>query len=173
MTVFRPADAREIVGAWNYTLNQNLPVSLVISKTAVPVLPTTDASSVAKGAYVVRKENNKLNGIIIATGTEVHTAMKVAERLAQEKIDCRVVSMPSRELFLRQEKAYQEQVLPIGYKKVVIEAGSSFGWHQFVYNEKYLITVNEFGASGSSEDVLKEKGFDLETIYGRVRQLLR
>ena len=173
MTVFRPADAREIVGAWNYILNQNMPVSLVISKTSVPVLSTTNASNVARGAYVIRKETDKLNGIIIATGTEVHTAMKIAERLAQEKIDCRVVSMPSRELFLRQDKEYQEEVLPIGYKKVVIEAGSSFGWHQFVYNEKYLITVNEFGASGSPQDVLKEKGFDEETIYGRVRKLLR
>lgn len=173
MTLFRPADAQEMIGAWNYILHQKNPSTLVVSKTAVPVLSTTDPKAVALGGYIVRKEKQKLKGIIIATGTEVHTALHIAERLEKEGIECRVVSMPSRELFLRQTKKYQEEILPMGYKKVVIEAGASSGWHSFVYNENYLITMNEFGASGTSEDILKNKGFDEETIYQRVKKLLR
>lgn len=173
MLLFRPADANEIMGSWNYILNQTMPTTLVISKTEVPVLSSTSAKDVAFGGYVVRKETGKLNGVIIATGTEVHSAIHIAEALSKEKIECRVVSMPNRELFLKQSQEYRESVLPIGYKKVVIEAGSSYGWHSFVYSENYLITIDQFGLSGSTNDILKERQFDEATMLERVRKLLR
>jgi transketolase len=81
--------------------------------------------------------------------------------------------MPSVNLFLKQEKEYIEQILPKGYRNVVIEASSSFGWHRFVYNDNYLITIDQFGLSGTKEDVLKELNFDEEAIYNRIKKLFK
>ena len=81
--------------------------------------------------------------------------------------------MPCMELFLEQPTEYQEEILPTGYKKIVIEAGSSFGWHQFVYNHKYLITIDEFGISGTKDEVLEYCQFSYEQIKAKVEKLLR
>ena len=110
---------------------------------------------------------------MIATGTEVHTAIHIAYDLYKNnQIGIRVVSMPCMEDFLNQPKEYQEEILPTGYKKIVIEAGSSFGWEKFVYNEKYLICLNRFGFSGTKEEVLKEMNFDYDSIKNKVISLL-
>ncbi|MDD3392972.1 MAG: transketolase, partial [Bacilli bacterium] len=171
--VFRPCDAHEIVGAWNYILNSITPHALVLSRNPVTLLKTTDANKVKYGAYVVRKEIKQLHGIIIATGSEVQTAFYIAEELYNNKhIDIRIVSMPSLSLFKKQPKEYQEEVLPMGYKKIVIEAGSSFGLEGFVYNDKYLITIDHFGMSGTKEEVLEYCDFTYEQIKIKVEKLL-
>jgi transketolase len=174
MLVFRPADAKEIVGSWNCILNINVPTSLVLSRSEVPMLEFSSMNQVVKGGYLVRKEFATIRGIIIATGSEVHTAVRIAEDLMRDrKMDIRVVSMPCKELFLIQDEAYQKDILPIGVKVVVIEAGSSYGWDRFVYNQNYLITVDNFGISGTKDEVLKYCNFDYETIKARVERLLR
>ena len=81
--------------------------------------------------------------------------------------------MPSVELFLKQDKSYYQELLPLGYKVIVIEAATSFGWHRFVYNSSYLITIDSFGFSGKSEDVLKKMHFDNETIKNKIERLLK
>ncbi len=174
MLVFRPADAKEIVGSWNCILNINLPSSLILSRNEVPMLEFSSMHLVVNGGYIVRKEFTPLRGIIIATGSEVHTAVRIAEDLMRDrKMDIRVISMPCKELFLIQDEAYQKEMLPIGVKVVVIEAGSSYGWDQFVYNRNYLITIDNFGISGTKDEVLKHCDFDYETIKSRVERLLR
>ena len=146
----------------------------MVTKNAVPVLQTSKRAEVAKGAYIVYPEKKELHGIIIATGTEVHTAINVAIQLYQEEhLDLRVVSMPCMERFLEQSEEYQQSILPTGIRTIVIEAGSSFGWHRFVYNDKYLITVDHFGASGSKDEVLKYCHFDFQTIKERVKKILK
>lgn len=173
MSVFRPCDPNEIVGCYEYILKSKKPSSLIISKMEVPIL---DGSSrnISVGGYVIKKETNKIDGIIIATGTEVHTAIHLAEDLFREQnLDIRVVSMPNRELFLKQNNIYQEEILPKGYRKIVIEAGTSLGWEGFVYRNDYLITLNKFGVSGKKDDVLKYMNFDYNNIKTKILRLLK
>lgn len=100
MNVFRPADAHELVGCWNEILNNRKPNCLVVSRNPVDLLKTTDANKVKYGAYIVKQEQVKLDGIIIATGSEVQTACHLSNELfKQDNLDLRVVSMPSMELF--------------------------------------------------------------------------
>ncbi len=174
LNVFRPADMNELIGSWDFIINGCEPNALILSKQEFMPIATTDKNKVSKGAYIVRKETSRLNGIIIATGSEVHKALEIADSLYNEKrLDIRVISMPSVELFLKQDKSYYQELLPLGYKVIVIEAATSFGWHRFVYNSSYLITIDSFGFSGKSEDVLKKMHFDNETIKNKIERLLK
>lgn len=173
MLVFRPADAEEIVGCWEYIINNKKPSCLVLSRNEVPMNKLTDRRLVAKGGYIVRKEND-LYAIIICTGSEVNLGIKIADYLYEEySLDVRVVSMPSKELFLKQPKEYQEEILPKGVRTIVIEAGSKYGWEGFVYSDKYLITLDRFGYSGTKEEVLKEMNFDYDQILQKIVRLLK
>ncbi len=172
--VFRPADGTEIIGSWAYILNSRHPNSLILSRIDVDNLKETNPNGVLYGGYILRKEQNNLHGILIATGSEVMTALKVSDELLKDYgLDLRVVSMPCRELFLRQEKQYKDSVLPSGVRTIVIEAGSKLGWEGFVYNDNYLITVDHFGASGTKDEVLAFCKFDYETIKNRIISLFR
>ncbi len=173
LNVYRPCDGKELLGCWNYILKEKeKPSALILSKVEVEQLATTSSEEVAKGAYVVRKEKQYLHGILIATGNQVHTALRIATKLYErEKLDLRVVSMPCMELFLEQPKEYRDTLLPKGIRTVVIEAGSSFGWHQFVYNSSYLLTIDHFGASGSRDQILKKYHYDYKSLEERVKKL--
>jgi len=138
------------------------------------LLASSRAEEVNKGAYIVRKEQERLYSTIIATGSEVSVAIKIANEIYdQYKVDIRVVSMPNMQEFLKQPLEYRESILPKGYRNIVIEAGSSALWHQFVYNENYLITINDFGISASTNDTLKFMNFDYDSIKERVIKLLK
>lgn len=175
LNVYRPCDENELIGAWNDILSlKETPSALIVSKNVVPVLETSSRECVSQGAYIIYQGMEPIHGIIIATGTEVHTAMRIAKQLeAEEHLNLRVVSMPCMERFLEQPKEVKEKILPTGIRKIVIEAGSSFGWHRFVYNENYLITVDQFGASGTKDEVLKYCHFDYESIKERVKEILK
>lgn len=171
--VYRPCDANEVIGSWHTALNNDKPSSIVISRNKVVNLSTTDPLMVKKGAYIVRKEKKKLFGIIIATGSEVALAIDIAEKLSRKNIEIRVVSMPCTRLFNEQPQSYKDEILPIGYKTFVIERASKFGWHKYVYNDKYIMGIDEFGYSGKEEDVLKKLKLDDDTIYKRIEKLLK
>ena len=172
--VFRPADGTEIIGSWAYMLNSRHPNSLILSRVDVDNLKETNPNGVLYGGYILRKEKNQLHGILIASGSEVVTALKVSDDLWKEYgLDFRVVSMPCRGLFLRQDKQYKDNVLPKGIRTVVIEASSKLGWEGFVYNDNYLITIDHFGASGTKDEVLAFCNFDYETIKKRIISLFR
>lgn len=171
--VYRPCDANEIIGSWQTILNNDKPSSIILSRSKCKNLEVTDPLSVKKGAYIIRKEKKKLFGIIIATGSEVSLAIDIAEKLSLKGMEIRVVSMPCMELFEEQSKTYKEEVLPIGYKTFVIERASKFGWHKYVYNDKYIMGLDEFGYSGKTDDVLKKLKLDDESIYKRIEKLLK
>ncbi len=175
LNVYRPCDENELIGAWQDILSlKRTPSSLIVTKNAVPVLESSSRELVKQGAYIIHKEREHLHGILLATGTEVHTALRVAEQLYQEQcLDIRVVSMPCMERFLEQSEELQKEILPVGVRVIVIEAASSFGWHRFVYHDRYLLTVDQFGASGTKDEVLKSCQFDYETIKERVIKLLK
>lgn len=173
LDVYRPADAREIVGTWDSILKSPGPAAIAISRNEEHLLKNSNIAEVSKGAYIVRKEMVRLSGIIIATGSEVPLAISVAEELYKEGIDLRVVSMPCVEKFLSQSKDYKENLLPMGYKTIVIEASSSDGWFRFVYNDKYLMTIDQFGASGTKDEVLSSLGFTAGQLKVKIEKLFR
>lgn len=170
--VYRPCDANEIIGTWQALLNNDKPSSVVLLRSKARNLDETDPLSVKKGAYVIRKEKKRLNGIIIATGSEVELAMDIAEKLSDKGLELRVVSMPCTRLFEEQPASYREETLPIGYKTFVIERASKFGWNKYVYNDKYIMGIDEFGYSGKTEDVLEKLKLDNESITKRIEKLL-
>lgn len=171
MTVFRPCDINEIIGAWEYSLKHKGPVSIVISSEKMHILKHTNGKYVKYGAYIVRKERYHLDGIIIASGYEVQTALRLSEELFKEGIDIRVVSMPCYELFLNQNHVYEEKLLPDNVKKIVLEASSNPIGARFATDEKCLIDIKEFGTSASKEDVAKYAGFDDNTLLLRIKKM--
>lgn len=173
LDVYRPADAREIVGCWDSILKSNRPSAIAVSRNEEHLLKNSNMVEVSKGAYIIRKEVSRLTGIIIATGSEVTLAISVAEELYNNGLDLRVISMPCVEKFLEQPQAYREELLPVGYKTIVIEAGSSLGWYRFVYNDKYLMTMDKFGASGSKDEVLDAFGFTVDKLKAKIEKLFR
>lgn len=173
MITFRPCDISEIFGVWEYISKNNKTVSVLINPKVMPKIPTSNALGVKNGAYIIKKEKEKVDGIIIATGPEVLTAIHIAEELLeQHNLDIRVVSMPSQELFLQTEKEYQKQILPDIYKTIVIEPSSKMSWGFFVKDEKYVLGINDYGYSGNSQEVAKKCEYDYESLKLKVITLL-
>ena len=172
--VYRPADANEVIGTYKTVLKKSKGVSVIcLSKTDLPILENAKANEIQNGAYVLKDSNRKMDGIIISTGEEVHSALEVAKRLEIKGIDVRVVSMPCMEKYLAMNDEYKEKILPVGVRKIVIEAGISMPWNRIVFNDKYLITLDKFGLSGSREDVYKKFGFDVDSLEEKVENLLK
>lgn len=174
LEVFRPCDANEVIGVYKTIMKKKEgPSVITLSKTKLPILDTTSTSGVEKGGYVVKEETRKLDGIIIATGEEVHQAIEVSKRLNIKGIDVRVVSMPCIKRFLEQEPTYIDEVLPVGVKKIVVEAASSLSWNRLIYNPKYLITLDSFGDSGSRDELYTKYGFDADSLEEKIENLLK
>lgn len=174
LDVFRPADANEVIGAYKAILEKkNSPAAICLSRNNVPILETAKANEVSQGGYIIWEPPVKPKGIIISSGEEVSMAIEIAKRLRIKGIDIRVVSMPNQERFLKQDKDYIESVLPVEIRKIVIEASSSYSWHSIIFNSKYLITLDQFGASGKKDDVYKKFGFDIDSLEEKVENLLK
>ena len=172
--VFRPCDVNEMIGIYQYVMSKNdSPSILSLGRNSVRMKENTSIKDVMKGGYILKKEEKNLSGIIISSGEEMDIALEVGKILEEKGFDLRIVSMPSIELFKKQSKEYQEELLPLGIKTFVIEASSSYSWESFVYNDKYLITLDQFGASGSSNDVKHKYGFDIESMVTKIEELLK
>lgn len=169
---FRPTNGLEIKKSWEYIINNKVPSCMVLSR--MKAIPFVEQDfDINKGAYIVRQEQ-ALHAIIMATGSEVGLAIKVADYIYNNyKIDIRVVSVPCLELFNQQTDEYKQTILPTCYKVIVMEALSNYGWEGFVYNSKYLITVNDFGYSGQTDDVLAKFDYDFDKILEKVIKLLK
>lgn len=159
LTTIRPADYNETVVAWEVAIENKKPTALVLTRQKLPTLDI-DATQLKKGAYIARKETNKLDAIVIATGSEVSVAMDAAKELDEQGIDVRVVSMPSWDLFEDQTCDYRLSVLPKDVPTISIEALSTFGWDKYTRGGE-KIGINTFGASGKGTDLFKH--FDITT----------
>lgn len=174
LDVFRPADANEVIGSYRAIFNKESgPSAIVLSRNEVPIIEETKANEVEKGGYVVLDTIDKPNGIVITCGEELHLVLEAVKNLKTKGVNIRVVSMPNLERFLAQDDEYKESVLPVEIRKIVVEASSSFSWNRLVYNSKYLITLDEFGASGPATDVYKKFGFDVESLEEKIDNLLK
>lgn len=174
LSVVRPADANETAAAWASALRRQAPVGLVLGRQGVPVLPLAlddVRAGVARGGYVVR-EVERPAVLLIATGSEVALALETAEQAAAEGIAVRVVSMPSREWFAEQSADYREQVLPSAVTaRVVVEAATSFGWHDIAGSAGAVVGIDEFGLSAPADDALRARGMTVERVLDAVRRV--
>ena len=177
ITILRPADGNETREAWKIAVeSKDRPTILVLTRQGLPTLEGTIAHAdegVKRGAYIVAESNGAAEGIIIATGSEVHLAFEAQKQLEAEGVHVRVVSMPSWDLFEKQSKEYKEQILPSEIKKrLAVEAGSSLGWERYVGIDGGLITIDRFGASANGDKVLKEYGFSVENVVSEMKKVL-
>ena len=173
MDVFRPCDANEVIGSYRCIMKNNSPSSILLSRNKLPILSTTSASSVENGGYIVFDSIEKPAAIIMSSGEEVHLCIEVAKRLRIKGIDIRVVSVPNIERLLNASDEYYEEILPVEVKKIAVEATSSYLWQQIIFNEKYLITLDEFGCSGKYNDVYNKYGFGVESLVTKIEELLK
>ena len=170
VSVLRPADGNEVRAAWKLAMESTYhPTVLALTRQNLPVLPGSKelaVAGVAKGAYVLSPQQGDVPaGILIATGSEVLLAVEAQKALAAAGHDVSVVSMPSMDLFAKQDAAYKEAVLPAAVRKrVAIEMGSSFGWERYVGLDGATVTVDRFGASAPAPKVLAEYGFTAENV---------
>lgn len=179
LVTIRPADANETIHAWRVAMEREKgPVALILSRQKLPVIDQDkfpSASNVEKGAYVLKDSGEgKPQLILIATGSEVSLALAAQEKLVADKINVRVVSMPSWELFEKQDAAYKESVLPKALKKrLSIEALSPFGWEKYVGDEGKVLGINRFGESGKGEEVLEALGFSVDNVVKEAKKLIQ
>lgn len=176
-TMMRPADANEVAAAWKVALeSKDRPTLLALTRQDVPVLPNTKELAmehVAKGAYVLSPAEGDVEGILMATGSEVHLAMAAQKELREKGHEVSVVSMPSLELFELQSDDYKESVLPKDIKnRVAIEMGASFGWHRYVGFEGRVMGIDRFGESGKGEEVIEHLGFTVENVVKEYLSLI-
>jgi transketolase len=129
---------------------------------------------VASGAYVLADASGPLELILIATGSELGTAVQAYEALRSEGIRCRVVSMPSWDLFEQQSAEYRESVLPSSVtRRLAIEQGSTLGWDRYVGQKGRVIGMHTFGASAPLKALQSHFGFDLTSILQVAREILK
>jgi len=171
IVVLRPGDANETTEAWRIAMTTpKSPVCLILSRQKLPIFDQNVLGSaregVAKGAYILSEANGGTPQLIlIATGSEVSLALESQKALQGEGVATRVVSMPSWELFEKQDKAYRQQVLPPAVRKrVTIEAGSPIGWAKYATDEGSSISMNRFGESAPAEYLFEEFGFTVKNV---------
>lgn len=172
--VIRPADAKEMVAAWKIAIeSKKTPTALILTRQNVVTLEDSSYEGVCKGAYIVGKEQNRIDAIIIASGSEVSLAMQAKDELLKEKIDVRVVSMPSMELFDKQDSEYKESVLPSNVRaRLSIEMGCDFGWYKYIGLDGKTMSVNTFGASAPADVVIERYGFTVENVIKNIKEII-
>jgi transketolase len=178
LTVIRPADANEAAEAWKVAIqHKEGPVALLMTRQAIPVIDRTHfspADGLKRGAYILADSpSGRAQVLILASGSEVQPALAAYQRLKEEGIPARLVSMPSWELFEKQPEEYRNQVIPREILlKVSIEAGATMGWHKYIGPGGEAIGIDHFGASAPAKVILEKFGFTPENIIRRVKALL-
>ena len=178
MTVIRPADATEVVEAWKAALNNKTgPTALLLTRQNLSVLDRStypSAENLNKGAYTLwQSGEGEPELLMLATGSEVEMTLAAAGKLGEEGKNVRVVSMPSWELFEKQDASYQQSVIPDACtKRMSIEAGTSFGWERYVGRCGVKVCKDDFGASAPFKILQEKFGFTAGNIYEKAKALL-
>ena len=175
VNVFRPADATETAAGWYLAVtSEKTPTALVLTRQNLPQLAGSSKDAL-KGAYVVSeaKDAANMDGIIIATGSEVSLAVDTQAKLAGEGVDVRVVSMPCMDLFEQQSAEYKESVLPKKVRaRVAVEALSDFGWGKYVGLDGATVSMKGFGASAPAAVLFEKFGFTVDHVAEVVRKVV-
>jgi transketolase len=175
MDVWRPADATETTVAWVAAVERkDGPSSLVLSRQNLPGVKhdAKDFGLIRKGGYVFSDCAGKADVIIIANGSEMELAVKAAAELSAAGTKVRVVSMPSTNVFDRQDKAYKDSVLTAGVKRVAVEAAHPDFWRKYVGLEGAVVGIDTFGESAPGGALMKHFGFTVENVVATVKSVL-
>ena len=179
MTVIRPADANETREAWIVAVSHNDgPVALILTRQGLPVIDPGEYQNIAKdlekGGYVLYETSTdeKPNIILTATGSEVHLTLEAAKKLEKEDLNIRVISLPSWNLFDKQDDSYRKMLFPKNVPIVAVEAGASLGWRPYVGDAITTISVDKYGASAPGDTVMKKYGFTVSNICDKVHSVL-
>ncbi len=174
MYVFRPGDPNESVAAWRTAMTLDKPVTLIFTRQKIkPLIGEHVDEGVAHGAYVLADCEGTCDVILMATGSEVNIALEAYDKLMEDGVKARLVSMPSWELFEEQDNAYKESVLPPGVRaRVSIEAGITLGWERYTGLDGVRIGVDTFGASAPYERIYEEYGLTADKVVEAAKGLL-
>jgi transketolase len=169
LNTIRPGDANETVAAWKVALTQtDNPTALIFSRQAIPTLDRSKyaaASGLERGGYVLADCAGEPDIILIGTGSELPLVAAAHERLANEGVRSRVVSLPSWYLFEKQDQAYRESVLPPGVcAKLAVEQGGELGWDRYIGHAGATITMSTFGASAPIAKLQEKFGFTVDAV---------
>jgi transketolase len=170
--LFRPADAHETVVGWKFAMQRSHgPTGLVTSRQDRPFLTKAGAPGAERGGYVLANGDDV---ILIATGSEVHTAMEARALLAKGGIAARVVSLPCWELFAEHDAGYKDSVLPPArWKRVSVEAGVTFGWREYVGSRGASVGIDRFGASAPGDVALEKLGINPQHVAETVQRVVK
>lgn len=178
LVVIRPADANETAEAWRVAVSRrNDPTLLALTRQNLPVFDrtvTAPASLLARGAYAMATFGGEHPDIILmASGSEVTLIYDAARRLADEKVNVRVISFPSWELFENQSAEYRASVLPASVPlRLAVEAGASLGWERYVGDSGRVLSIDRFGASAPYKTIFEHLGFTVDNVYQQAKALL-
>jgi transketolase len=178
LITLRPGDANEVVEAYRYIMQlHHEPAVLILSRQALPILDRSKyapASGLARGAYVLADASGgEPEVILIASGSEVSLAVQAYEKLLDEGVRARVVSMPSWEIFDHQTEEYRDSVLPPGVKaRLAVEQASTFGWERYVGPSGRIIGMKTFGASAPLKELQRKFGFEPDQVVAAAKELL-
>lgn len=178
LIVIRPADANETGEAWRVAMQQkHQPVALILSRQAIPTFDRTkyaSAEGLRRGAYIMADCQGEPEVILMGTGSELQLCVGAYEQLTSQGIRCRVLSMPSFELFEQQSEEYKDGILPPRVRaRVAVEAGISLGWKEYIGSDGRVIARRDFGASAPIKDLLKHFGFTVDNVVQQAHELLK
>jgi len=177
LTLLRPADANETAQDCRIAIeHKGGPVVLVLTRQNISIIETGNYKTVgdlSKGAYILSEPDRAPELILIATGSEVELILGAQQKLKENGIAARVVSMPSWEIFEKQDDSYKQRIFPKGLKKrLAVEAASPMGWHKYVTDEGDVLGMTRFGESAPAADLAKEFGFTVPNVVSRAKALL-
>lgn len=164
--LYRPCSKNEIIGTYLDILKKKNPSIIALSRSSVNTKNSL-IEEVSKGGYIIDKEKSKIDFIIVATGSEVELALKIKDKLNNPNI--RIVSMPNLNQFIKEDIAYQEEILPSNKKIFALEYGNTLVWYKYT---KYVIGINTFGASGKANDVVEKYKLDINSVINYIKENL-
>jgi transketolase len=176
LNVFRPADINETLECWEIALkNHNTPSAIALSRQKVPYINPQNSkeNKCEKGAYIVNITSHESNVTLVASGTEVELALKIQEKLKENSVHSKVVSMPCMELFDKQSEDFRNDIIDQDSLIVTLEAGSIKSWQKFIKNKGINIGIDQFGESAPYKEVYNHFGLSEEKITGFIQKKLR
>ncbi|WP_373779435.1 transketolase [Neisseria dentiae] len=177
MAVWRPCDTAESLVAWAEAAKAaDHPSSLIFSRQNLPFIPRSDEQlgNIKRGGYVISEaKEGAAQAVVIATGSEVELALNAQTVLAEQGVFVNVVSMPSTNVFDRQDEAYRNSVLPAGLPRIAVEAGVTGGWYKYTGLNGAVVGLDRFGESAPAEQLFQEFGFTVDNVVNTVKAVLQ
>ena len=173
--VYRPADAEETAWSWVEAMRRkDGPSALVLTRQNLPLMAKPEGWDFTKGGYILRPEKEDLAIVLVAAGSEVSFALKVAEEIEKPGLGIRIVSVPNRDVFLSQDTSYRTKVIPQEVPTLAVELGIATGWYAINPGGNVeVFGLDRFGASGPGQKVVEYLGFSAEALKERILALVK